>query len=178
MNLNGKTPEYMIVSAMLNAGHAALSQFHDSKVVTLKSIKREMYREHPTSGLFNPTVCDEFFNNTPQLLRSVTFNKAIITTSPHHVSSSSSQTSRESRRAVETYKQTVNLMHTPPLQQITPSLKLNNPVPRSSHVYQSPQYMQSQPLQYTPPPHHTTPPFATPQTPQGPYGSPIAFSPG
>jgi hypothetical protein len=141
MNLNGKTPEYMIVSAMLNAGHSTLSHYTDNNVVTIH-IKQEMSREHPTSGLFTPTVCDELFSTT-QPLRPVTFNKATLTDSPHHVSPPSSQSSRESR-AVEVYKQAVNLMHTPPLQPSTPSLKLKKPVPRSSQVYQLPQYMQSQ----------------------------------
>jgi hypothetical protein len=46
----------MIVSAMLNAGHVALSQFQDNKTVTLKSLKQEVSKDHPTSGLFSPTV--------------------------------------------------------------------------------------------------------------------------
>jgi hypothetical protein len=104
----------MTVSAMFNAGHFALSQYTDNNVVTLQSIKQDMAREHPTSGFFTPNVCDELFNIT-HTLRPVSYNKAAITVPPHHVSPPSSQSSRESRRAVEAYKQEVNLMHTPSL---------------------------------------------------------------
>jgi hypothetical protein len=88
-----------------------------------------------------PTVCDQLFNNATELFKRVTFSKATSTLSPHNVSSSSSQSSRESRRAVESYMQTVNLMHTFPPQQSTPSLNHNNLIPRSSHVFQPPHPM-------------------------------------
>jgi hypothetical protein len=137
-----------------------------------------MSRTHPTSGLFTPSVCDQLFNNTTELVKPVTHCKATSTTSPHNVSSSSSHSSRESRHAVESYRQTINLMHTLPPQQSTPSLTHHNPIHHSPQVSQPPQSMHSHPIHVTPTTQHNTPSFTTPNTPQSPYGSPISFSPG
>jgi hypothetical protein len=141
--------------------------YAEHNVVTLRGIKEEMAKDHPTSGVFYPNVCDELFNIT-HTLRPVSFNKATLTYPPHQVCPASSQSSRESRRAVAAYRQEVDLMHTPSLLHDTPSLELKNPAPRSLQAYQSPQLMQSQHPQYTPPPYHNHTLFATSQTPQGP----------
>jgi hypothetical protein len=177
MNLNGKKPAYMIVASMLNAGHSALKQYSEHTVVTLREIKDDMAQDHPTSGILTLKACDELFNRTPTSIRPVSFNKATLTDLPHQVSPPSSQSSRESRRAVAAYRQEVDLMQTPSLLQDTPSLKLKHPVPRSQQAYQSPPPMQIQSPQYTSPSFHNRTLFATPNTPQGPLGSPIQSSP-
>jgi hypothetical protein len=138
---------------MLNAAQSAHALYYKHTVVTLQDIKEEMAKDHPTSGKFTPNVCDMLFKRTPPPPIPITSNKSTLTDPPYQVSPPSSQSSRESRRAVQAYKNTqVDLMHTPSLLQDKPSLKLKHPATHFQQAYPLPQPMQIPSTQYLPTP--------------------------
>jgi hypothetical protein len=116
---------------MLAAGHVSLSSFQDKEVVTLLGSQQVMTRINPISCPLNPMVCEQLFNNTPALVKSITSNKTTSTSSTNKVSSSSSHTTREPTYALASYSQTIDLMHKIPPQLSTPSLTHHNHVHHS-----------------------------------------------
>ncbi len=160
---SGKEPAYMIVSSMLNAAQSAHAHYSKHTVVTLQDIKEELVKVHSTSGKFTPNVCDELFNKTPPSPKPITFDQSTLTDPPYQVSPPSSQSSQESRKAVQAYKnEQVDLMQTPSLLQDTPSLKLKHPATHFHQVYPSPQPMQIPSTQYLPTPPSSSPNMSVP----------------
>jgi hypothetical protein len=98
---NGKEPAYMIVVSMLNAAQSSLAHYSKHTVVTLQDITEELAKVHPTSGKFTPNACDELFLKTPPSPKPKTTEQSTNTDPPYQASPPSSQSSKESRRAVQ-----------------------------------------------------------------------------